>query len=105
MRFIPRPESVRAQEPYMNLPTSGGTIVSHMDAGFDVHGDLIAAATADRRVQLFNVRTGKEVKMGQGEEVSQLKGRARCVKFAEDEGQMMKLYVSSEGTIQELSWA
>jgi propanediol dehydratase large subunit len=89
----------------MIFPTSGGPVASHMTAGFDVHGDLIAAATADQRVQLFNVRTGKEVKMGQGEGVSQLSGQARCVKFAEDEGQMLKLYVSSQGTVQELSWA
>ena len=89
----------------MTFLTSGGPIASHMHAGFDVHADLIAAATADRRVQLFNVRTGKEVIMTQIEKQCPLKGQARCLKFAEDEGEAMKLYVALGSVVQEWSWA
>lgn len=79
-------------------------MVSPMHAGFDVHGDLIAAATADCRVQLFNVRAGREVIMGKIERRGPLDGQARCLKFAEEEGKMMKLYVASGGQMQEWSW-
>lgn len=89
----------------MTFHTSGGPVASHMIAGFDVHGDLIAAATGDCRVQLFNVGSGKEVRMKRIEQQVPTGGLKRCVKFAEDEGQMMKLYVASQGSVQEWSWA
>ncbi len=104
LRILPKPGAVKVQKPYMTFFTSGGPVVSSMHAGFDVHGDLIAAATADCRVQLFNVRSGREVKMGKIERQGPLKRQARCLKFVEAEGEMTKLYVASGGQLQEWSW-
>lgn len=76
-----------------------------MEAGFDVNGDLIAAATADRRVQLFNVRSGREVQMGSGSSgMGTLECQARCIKFVEDEGQQTKLFVAAGSVVEEWSW-
>lgn len=91
--------------PYMAFPTSGGPVASSSIAGFDVHGDLIAAATADGRVQLFNVHSGKELRMRRIENQEGPRGgQKRFLKFVEDEGQPIKLYVASDGAVEEWSW-
>lgn len=58
----------------MAFPTSGGPVASHSIAGFDVQGDLIAAATGDGRVQLFSVSSGREVRMRGMERQQQQQG-------------------------------
>ena len=80
-------------------------------AGFDVHGDLIAAATADGHVQLFSVSCGKELHMRRIEKEERSReggrygGQKRCLKFVEDEKRdnLIKLYVASDGVVEEWS--
>lgn len=89
----------------MTFRTSGGPLASHMIAGFDVHKNLIAAATADQRVQLFDVNSGKELRMKQIENEGPKGGQKRCVRFgADDGGKPLKLYVSSQKAVQEWSY-
>ena len=114
LRMLPRPGLPEvatsawgrsSQEPYMTFRTVGGPVASHLNNGFDVQGDLIAAATADCRVQLFNVRTGREVVMTRIQKKDPLAGQARCIRFGKDESQTRKLYVASCAVLQEWSWA
>ena len=87
----------------MAFPTSGGPVASRMVAGFDVHGDLIASATADGRVQLFSIASGKELQMKNIKNESPNASFKRCLKFFDDERSSLKLFVASVGAVQEWS--
>lgn len=84
----------------MSFHTWGGHIPCHMMAGFDVHKDLMAAATADGRVQLFSASSGKEVRLKQIDQHGRGHDRGRCLRFSHEEGQPLKLYVSSGPTVE-----
>lgn len=108
----------------MTFATAGGPVFSPLMAGFDVHGDLIAAGTADGRVQLFSVRAGRKIVMSRIENDQQsvtatspvasaspalatAAAGARCIKFANEDGDGViptRLYVASGRTVQEWGW-
>ena len=68
-------------------------------AGLDVHRNLVAAATDDGRVQIFDVKRGLELDSG----VKDLDSNATCVRFVDEKmsGSALKLMVATSNTMNE----
>ena len=56
-------------------------MLSHTSIGLDVHNNLVTAATDDRRVQIFNVKQGVELKFG----IKAFGANAACVRFVNEQ--------------------
>lgn len=57
------------------------TVLSHTSIGLDVHNNLVTAATDDRRVQIFDVKQGVELKFG----IKPFGVNAACVRFVNEQ--------------------
>ena len=76
-------------------------MLSHHSIGLDVHRNLVAAATDDRRVQIFDVKKGVELKSG----IKNLGANAACVRFVDEQRSRdgLKVMVAAGPAIEE--WA
>ena len=65
---------------------------NHLSIGLDVRHNLVAAATDDKRVQIFDVKKGVELGCG----IKSLGANAPCVRFVDEEssGDGLKLMVA-----------
>lgn len=74
---------------------------NHLSVGLDVHRNLVAAATDDKRVQIFDVKNGVELASG----MKNLAVNAACVKFVDEQrsGNGLKLMVAAGPKIE--GWA
>ena len=75
---------------------------SHHSIGLDVHRNLVAAATDDGRVQIFDVKKGMELKSG----IKNLCANAACVRFVDEQRSMdgLKVMVAAGPVIEEWSF-
>ena len=73
----------------------------HQSVGLDVHRNLIAAASDDGRVQIFDIKKGVELVSG----IKNLGANAPCVKFVDEQrsGNGLKVLVGAGSRIE--SWA
>ncbi len=91
----------------MNFPTCREPAIH---AGFDVHGSLIAAATEDRQVKLFDARTAQEVPIGQERGgLGDLGDLARCLCFTDhstsvNKRRALRLMVATGSVVEEWAW-
>lgn len=76
-------------------------MLDHLSIGLDVHRNLVAAATDDRRVQIFDVKKGAELVSG----IKSLDENAPCVRFVDEQnsGNGLKLMVAAGESIH--GWA
>ena len=76
-------------------------MLSHTSIGLDVHNNLVAAATDDRRVQIFDVKQAVELKSG----IKTFGANAACVRFVNKQrsGDGLNLMVAAGPEIDE--WA
>lgn len=76
-------------------------MTNHLSIGLDVHRNLVAAATDDRRVQIFDVKKGVELESA----IKSLVENAACVRFVDEQssGNGLKLMVAAGASID--GWA
>ncbi|KAI4135984.1 MAG: hypothetical protein LQ341_005818 [Variospora aurantia] len=77
--------------------------------GFDVHRNLVASGTEDQKVQIFDLKSGLELGVGQDQDLlpnDRLTGHARCLKFVEHEfnGDGLRLLVANGTRINAWAW-
>ena len=101
LRYSKRASSIHATQPYDRFPTYRNNVSNHLSVGLDVHRNLVAAATDDRRVQIFDVKKGAELVSG----IKNLSGNAACVRFVDEQksGDGLKLMVAAGESID--AWA
>ena len=101
LRFANRANPDQATQYYDWFPTYRNNVLSHHSIGLDVHTNLVAAATDDRRVQIFDVKQGVELKSG----IKTFGANAACVRFVDEQrsGVGLKLMVAAGPKIDE--WA
>ncbi|MCJ1276180.1 hypothetical protein MMC21_003985 [Puttea exsequens] len=78
--------------------------------GFDVSQGLIAAATDLRRVKIFDVSSGAELRDVGKFRRERFRGGSRCLRFSsgedcEDERAGRRLLVASQGVLEEWGWS
>ncbi|KAI4178934.1 MAG: hypothetical protein LQ348_005492 [Seirophora lacunosa] len=76
--------------------------------GFDVHRNLVASGTEDQRVQIFDLKSGLELGVGNQDLLPNdtLTGHARCVKFVDHDfnGDGLRLLVANGTRIDAWDW-
>ncbi|KAL8648235.1 MAG: hypothetical protein Q9210_005112 [Variospora velana] len=76
--------------------------------GFDVHRNLVASGTEDQKVQIFDLKSGLELGVGNQDLLPNdtLTGHARCLKFVEHEfnGDGLRLLVANGTRINAWAW-
>lgn len=77
------------------------TCLSHTSIGLDVHNNLVTTATDDRRVQIFDVKQGVELKFG----IKPFGANAACVRIVNEQrpGDVLNLMMTAGPYIDE--WA
>ena len=92
--------------PYVEFPGYGNKEMNGVAVGFDVCGDLIAAGTDEKGLQVFDGTSGREVVVGGGGMRKKLGGPARCLQFVEMEEarEGRKLFVADGTGIQQWAW-
>ena len=100
LRFANRANPDQVTQYYDWFPTYRNNVLSHHSIGLDVHNN-VAAATDDRRVQIFDVKQGVELKSG----IRTFAANAECVRFVDEQrsGDGLKLLVAAGPKIDE--WA
>ena len=88
----------RSAQCYDRFPTYRNNLLTHQPTGLDVHQNLLAAATDDGRVQLFDVKKGVELSSG----ISARFGNYTCVRFVDEQrsGEALKLMVATGPMIE-----
>ena len=81
-----------AAQYYDWFPTYRNNLSIHQSAGLDVHQNMLAAATDDGRVQIFDIRKGVELSSG----ISNDFENYTCVRFVDEQtsGEALKLMVA-----------
>ncbi|KAI4242676.1 MAG: hypothetical protein L6R40_003897 [Gallowayella cf. fulva] len=100
---------LEASVPFQEFPTYRLGSYLYPGLGFDVHLDmgLIASATEDRKLQIFDWRNSdKDIELGSREEPLALDGHIRCVKFVEDQwsGDGLRLLLAHGTKIDAWAW-
>ncbi|KAI4212045.1 MAG: hypothetical protein LQ351_005227 [Letrouitia transgressa] len=76
--------------------------------GFDVHQNLVAAATDDNSLHIFDTVSGQALPIGGSREWrGYLEGPARCIEFVDDDrdwGDGLRLLVAQGNQIDHLAW-
>ncbi|KAI4132361.1 MAG: hypothetical protein LQ338_000709 [Usnochroma carphineum] len=76
--------------------------------GFDVHRNLVASGTEDKKVQIFDLHSGRELHIGNNDLLPNdtLTGHARCLKFVEHGfgGEGLRLLVANGARIDAWAW-
>ncbi|KAL8834645.1 MAG: hypothetical protein Q9170_003647 [Blastenia crenularia] len=76
--------------------------------GFDVYRNLVASGTEDKKVQIFDLTSGKELDIGAtgARPNDEVLSHARCLKFVEhdDNGDGLRLLVANGSRIDAWAW-
>ena len=93
LRYAKRISANGPTQHYDKFPTYRNTMLGHISTGLDVHRNLVAATTDDRRVQIFDVKKGVELVPG----IRNLNANAASIKFVDEQrsGNGLKLLVAS----------
>ncbi|KAL8712785.1 MAG: hypothetical protein Q9220_002993 [cf. Caloplaca sp. 1 TL-2023] len=90
-------------QPVFSFPTYRNKDHAYPRLGLDVYRNSVAAGTDDGRVQIFDVRSGKELSTGAASIVGER--RARCVKFVDDDKKGLQLLVANGENIDRWGWS
>ena len=92
----------RADQCYDWFPTYHNTLSSPLSTGLDVHQNIVAAVTDDRRVQIFDVKKGVELSSG----IRKARENYTCVRFVDEQtsGEALKLMVATGPRIDRWSF-
>lgn len=76
--------------------------------GFDVYRNLVATGTEDKKVQIFDLHSGRELQVGNQDRLpaDTLMAPARCLKFVEHgfNGDGLRLLVANGRRIDAWAW-
>ncbi|KAL8685677.1 MAG: hypothetical protein Q9218_007608 [Villophora microphyllina] len=99
-------EILTPSRPIHTFPTYRMESFVYPRLGFDVHQNLIVVGTEDKKVQLFDIKSGREVAIGQQSNPPRLTDHASCVQFVEDEyaGDGLRLLVANGPCIDTWAW-
>lgn len=83
----------------MQVPSHENHRLGRPSAGFDVHGDLVAAVADDRRILIWNVKNGFVLR--KTDPSTTLTGNVTCVRFVsgENDGKGLRLMVAAGSAI------
>ncbi|KAL8952647.1 MAG: hypothetical protein Q9222_001453 [Ikaeria aurantiellina] len=102
----PRPQSsfspFPSSQPIFTFATYRNKDHAYPKLGLDVHRNLVAAGTDDRKVQIFDVRSGKELNAMTAS--IEEERRARWIKFVDDEEKGLQLLVANSAQIDRWAW-
>ncbi|MCJ1224230.1 hypothetical protein MMC12_000874 [Toensbergia leucococca] len=119
LRFSPGPSITDATPtpPYLTFPAYTNIAHATPSLGFDVSPthNILAAATDDQRVQLFDGATGTEMRIGGQQNVGEegllsgnVEGLARCLRFVDASRSRRReglgLLVGIGGRVEEWAW-
>ena len=108
LRFLPKHPDAGPTRPYVTFPAYENKALNGLALGFDMCRGVVAAASDKRRVELFDVKSGRELQAGPGGAMGKrnLRRLARCVKFVagEDSRDGMRLMVVNGAAIYEWAW-
>ncbi|KAF6221607.1 hypothetical protein HO133_001573 [Letharia lupina] len=101
IRYAKRASPAHATQPYDRFPAYRNNALNHLSIGLDLHRNLVAAATDDGRVQIFDVKKGVELEC----RIKNLGANAACVRFVDEQrsGNGLKLMVAAGPRID--GWA
>ena len=97
LRYANRANPDCATQCYDWFSTYHNNLLTHQSNGLDVHGNLVAAATDDRRVQIFDVKQGVELNT----RIRDVFAKFSCVRFVDEQmsGEGLKLMVAAGSRI------
>ena len=98
LRYTKQKDAHQSTQYYHRYRTYHNKSSNHLEAGLDVHGNLVASATDNSTVQIFDVKRGLELESDIG-----LGNDAVCVRFVEEKMSRsgLKLMAASDCTMNE----
>lgn len=101
MRYASNPATSPGEvtNPCIRFPSYQNLGMGHLAAGFDTHGDLIAAATDDGRVIIWDGQSASELK-------EEKWNKATCLKFIDEPEtpKVLRLMGTAGQSIVGLAW-
>ncbi|KAL9607206.1 MAG: hypothetical protein Q9167_007858 [Letrouitia subvulpina] len=108
LRFTKEHREGVVTDPFLTFSEHKNLSTLRPQLGFDVHQNLVAAATDDKSFYIFDTVSGQVLPIGGSYEWSgSLEGLARCIKFVDDDGGWgdgLRLLVAHGGRIDEWAW-
>ncbi|KAL9585038.1 MAG: hypothetical protein Q9212_001753 [Teloschistes hypoglaucus] len=100
-------DALPSSRPIHTFPNYSRKSITYPKLGFDVHENLVAVGTEDKKIQLFDIKSGREVAFGNQPGPSIVdRHHASCLKFVGDEnrGDGMRLLVANGPYIDAWTW-
>ncbi|KAL9591424.1 MAG: hypothetical protein Q9179_007739 [Wetmoreana sp. 5 TL-2023] len=99
-------EALPASRPVHTFPTYRRNAFVYPRLGFDVYKNFVASGTEDKKVQIFDLHSSRELAVGSLAAPPTVEKHARCLKFVEDEstGDGLRLLVGNGHRIDAWAW-
>ena len=95
----------QATRPYFQFPSYQNLHLGHLSAGFDVHGEVVAAVTGSNDILIYDVKRSLRLVKVKAEKGTPT-GSTTCVRFenGEKDVQALRLMAATGSRVTQVSW-